>query len=314
MENNQIILGAGGSFGNCLANELRKYTNSVYLFSRNPKKVNEHDNIIKGNLLNAKQTENALKTMSVAYLVAGLAYSTKVWERDWLVIVKNVLTGCLKYNVALVFLDNTYMYDPLCFNNLTENTPSTAVSKKGTVRISIENLLKEEMLKGRINIQIVRSADFYGKNVKNSMFNEVVIKNVVANKKAYWFISGDKRHSFTLVNDAASATALLGNTNGAYNQVWHLPTDNAYTVDEILKKIETITGKTIKVQFVSRFLTSMLSFFIPAVKESKEMLYQFDRDYIFSSKKFETTFRISPTTIDKGLEEILRNQTSNAKT
>ncbi len=307
MINNQVILGAGGSFGKTLATQLKKYTNSIYLFGRNPVKINMEDTLIKGDLLDAIQTENTLQNMDIAYLVVGLKYNTKIWQRDWLAIVKNVLAGCIKHNVALVFLDNVYMYDPIHFNNLTEDTASKIVSKKGAVRVAIENLLKNEMKKRNINIQIVRSADFYGKDVKNSMFNEVVIKNILANKKANWFIDANKKHSLTLVEDAAKATAFLGNTNSAYNQVWHLPTDKAYTVNELVQKINLITGKTAKIQVASRFLTSILGLFIPAVKESKELLYQLDRDYEFSSKKIEEAFGILPTSIDESLTTNLKN-------
>ena len=41
-----------------------------------------------------------------------------------------------------------------------------------------------------------------------------------------WFINADKYHSFTFTPDAAKAIAILGNTPDAYNQVWHLPTDD----------------------------------------------------------------------------------------
>jgi nucleoside-diphosphate-sugar epimerase len=308
MRNNQIILGAGGSFGKVLASELKKYTNAIYLFGRNPMKVNIEDELIKGNLLNATQTENALENMDVAYLIVGLKYNTKIWERDWLIIVKNVIEGCRKHNVALVFLDNVYMYDPNNFNNLTEDTPNKIVSRKGAVRVAIANLLIEEIQKRVINIQIVRSADFYGKDVENSMFNEVVVKNILANKKVNWFIDANKKHALTLVDDAAKATALLGNKNSAYNQIWHLPTDKAYTINELLKKIEHLTGKPTKIQIASRFFTIILSWFIPAVKEGKELLYQFDRDYEFNSKKFETTFGILPTSTDEGLATIFNNE------
>jgi hypothetical protein len=36
MRNNQIILGSGGTIGTLLAKDLKKYTNNIRLFSRNP--------------------------------------------------------------------------------------------------------------------------------------------------------------------------------------------------------------------------------------------------------------------------------------
>jgi nucleoside-diphosphate-sugar epimerase len=305
VRNNQIILGAGGSIGTALAKDLKQYTNEIYLFARNPKKVNENDILIKGNLLDTAQTVNALQNMDVAYLVVGLPYETKIWERDWMKIALNVLDGCVQHNVALVFIDNVYMYDPACFDNLTEDTAIKSVSKKGAVRAAVANLLLEEMNREDIKIIIARSSDFYGKDAAQSMFNEVIVKRILAGKKANWFIDANKKHSLTLVEDAAKALALLGNTNSAYNQVWHLPTDKAYTANELVQKISVITDKPAKLQVASSKFISFLKWFIPAVKESEELLYQFERDYVFNSSKFQHAFDMKPTPIQKGLEEMI---------
>jgi nucleoside-diphosphate-sugar epimerase len=305
MRNNQIILGAGGSFGNALAKELTSFTENIILFSRNPKKINDNDILISGDLLNQEQTANALKNIDVAYLVVGIPYNTKIWERDFIKIVQNVLTSCKIHKVPLVFLDNVYMYDPEYFDELDEDTPYKIVSKKGAVRTAIARIIDEEIKNNEINILVARSADFYGKDVKNSMFNEQVIKRIQAGKKANWFLDANKKHSLTLVSDAAKALALLGNKNSAYNQVWHLPTYSAYTANELVQKISKITGKPAKIQVISRFLISILSWFIPPVKESLELLYQYNQDYIFNSSKFELEFNIKPTTIDEGLKQMI---------
>ncbi len=113
-----------------------------------------------------------------------------------------------------------------------------------------------------------------------------------------------KKHSLTLVSDAAKAIALLGNRNSAYNQVWHLPTDKAYTANELITKTSQITGKPAKIQVASRFMISILSWFIPVVKETKELLYQYENDYDFKSIKFENAFKIKATTIDESLRQM----------
>ena len=44
----QTILGANGTIGSLLADELIKYTDRIRLVSRNPKKVNETDELFSG--------------------------------------------------------------------------------------------------------------------------------------------------------------------------------------------------------------------------------------------------------------------------
>jgi nucleoside-diphosphate-sugar epimerase len=312
MRNNQIILGAGGTIGTLLAKDLKKYTNAVRLFSRNPKKINEDDVLISGNLLDKEQTIKALQDIDVAYLLVGLEYNTKVWERDFLKIVQNVVDACKINKTTLVFFDNAYIYDSEYFEELNEETPITIVSKKGAVRVAISDLLLKEMKNSDINVMIVRSADFYGVNIKNSMFNEVVINRIIQGKKANWFLDANKKHSLTFVEDASKATAMLGNINSAYNQVWHLPTDVAYTANELVQKISSITGKPAKIRVASRLMITILGWFIPAIKETKELLYQYDRDYEFKSNKFQNAFGIKPTPIEQVLCKIIKNHNSNS--
>ncbi len=303
---NQIILGAGGSIGRCLAKELKHYNATVSLYGRNPEKINEDDIIIRGNLLDKEQTVQALAGMDIAYLVVGLPYKTATWQKDWPVIMENVLQACITHKVRLVFFDNVYMYDPAFFSNLTEDTPLKPVSGKGVVRASIASMVTDAIARGRIQALIARSADFYGPGNNQSMFNEMVIKKILQGKKPNWFLNMDKKHALTLVEDAARATALLGNTDAAYNQVWHLPTDKALTASQLIGMVNSISGHSAKVLLTSKSMARLLGYFIPIVKESREILYQYDRDYVFNSSKFEHSFGLKATPIRDGIKKTIR--------
>ena len=106
--------------------------------------------------------------------------------------------------------------------------------------------------------------------------------------------------------DAAKATAKLGNTESAYNQVWHLPTaSNPLTGKEWIDSIATGMGVEPKYQVVTKFQAKTLGIFLPVMGELSEMMYQYDRDYIFDSSKIEKAFDFTPTTYQNGIEEII---------
>ena len=46
----QTILGANGTIGSVLASELRSYTDKIRLVSRNPRKVNDSDELFPADL------------------------------------------------------------------------------------------------------------------------------------------------------------------------------------------------------------------------------------------------------------------------
>jgi nucleoside-diphosphate-sugar epimerase len=301
----QVILGAGGAIAKDLAKELKNFTPKVRLVSRNPQKINETDELYPGDLTNGQFVEKAVKGADVAYLTVGLPYRLKIWKNQWPVIMRNVISACKKHKCKLVFFDNMYLYDAEKLNPMIEETEVNPPSKKGKVRAQIVQMLMHEVETGKINALVARAADFYGPGISNSMFNETVVKNLKAGKKANWFCSLQYKHNFTYTPDAAKATALLGNTENAYGEVWHLPTVPAQTMQEWIEATAHELKVKPKTMVVSRFLLGILGLFNPLMREMKEMLYQYDRDYEFDSSKFETVFNIKPTPAKKALKQII---------
>ncbi|MEQ8424488.1 MAG: NAD-dependent epimerase/dehydratase family protein [Cyclobacteriaceae bacterium] len=303
----QTILGANGVIANNLAKSLPQHTDNIRLVSRNPKKVNETDHVFKADLLNAEQTSNAIKGSDVTYLTAGIPYRTDLWRKQWPIMMQNVIDGCKRHNSKLVFFSNVYPYG-MVDGWMKEDTPFNPCSRKGEVRAKIEETLLGEVKEGNIKAQIVRAADFYGPHTPLSYLKVMVFDNMAKNKKAQWLLTDTIRHSFTFTPDAGVATATLGNTETAYNQVWHIPTDrNVPTGKEFIE----MTAKAFRVSpnymVVKKWMLQLLGIVNSDVKEMIEMLYQSDRDYLFDSSKFESQFNYNPTTYQSGLEETARS-------
>lgn len=275
----QTILGANGTIASVMAKELKNYTDQIRLVSRNPKKVNETDELFPADLSDASQVEKAIAGSEVVYLMVGFDYNIKVWQEKWPKLMLATIDACKKHNAKLVFFDNVYMYDPKSIPFMTEESPLNPSSKKGMVRMEIAEMLFNETKTGGLNGLIARAADFYGPNNKKSFLIETVYKNFAKKKAANWFMDCTKKHSFTYTPDAAKATALLGNTPEAYNQVWHLPTDkNVLTGNELIALFATEMGVTNKVQVMPMWMLKILGLFIPFLREMPEMMYQYNQD------------------------------------
>lgn len=303
----QVILGAGGAIGNELAKELRTYTEVIRLVGRNPQKVNGDDELFVADLTQKEQVKKAVKGADVAYLTVGLPYKINVWKMQWPLVMSNVIEACKKYKTKLVFFDNIYMYNPEKLNPMTEETDILPSSKKGKVRAQIAQMVLDEINSGKLKALIARSADFYGPGINNSVLIETVFKNLKAGKKANWFCSTKFNHNFTYTPDAAKATALLGNTDSAYGQIWHLPTTEPMTGHQWIEAFAKELGVQPKTMVVPKFLISMMGIFNPIMKEFVEMLYQYDRDYDFDSSKFETVFKVKPTPIESAITKIVNS-------
>ena len=299
----QTILGANGAIANNLVKTLPTYTNQIRLVSRNPKKVNPSDDVMSADLLNAEQTNKAVAGSKIAYLTAGLPYTTKVWTEQWPVVMKNVISACKMHNTKLVFFSNVYPYGKVS-GWMTEDTPFNPCSKKGEVRAKIEETLLSEVKNGNLNAMIVRGADFYGPNTPLSFTDAMLLKNFAAGKKAQWMLNDHTKHSFTYTPDAGKATALLGNTESAYNQVWHAPTDrNVLTGKQFIEMAAKAFGVKSNYMVLPKWMIRMAGLFDANIKEAVEMLYQSEADYLFDSSKFDKAFNFKTTPYQEGIAE-----------
>ncbi len=306
----QTILGANGTIGTLLAKELKAYTDRIRLVSRHPKKINDTDELFPADLSDSGQVEKAVAGSDTVYLVVGFDYVLKTWQDKWPKLMRATIDACIKHNAKLVFFDNVYLYGITEIGHMTEESTINPPSKKGKVRKDIAEMLMNEAKAGKLKALIARSADFYGPDNDKSILIETVFKNIRKGKRANWFIDAGKKHSFTYTPDAAKATAILGNTPDAYGQVWHLPTDkNTLTGNEIIALFNTEMNTGKKAMVLPMFMLKILGLFIPIMREMPEMMYQYDRDYIFDSSKFEKRFQFQITSYSQGVKEIVASAT-----
>jgi len=303
----QTILGSSGVIGTELAKSLTKYTDKIRLVSRKPKRVNQNDQLVNADLTNAQQVLSAIEGSDVVYLTVGIQYKISEWQKQWPMIMKNVIDACKIHKSKLVFFDNVYTYG-LVKGWMKEDTLVNPVSKKGEVRAQIGQMIMSEVERGNLDAIIARAADFYGPDTPLSFATVTVFNNLKKGKKAQWFLDANKKHSMTFTPDAGKATALLGNTNTAYNQIWHLPTDkNALTGKEFIEIAAKEFGAKPDFMVLKKWMIQMVGYFVPVVKESIEMLYQNEYDYLFDSSKFEKAFNYVPTSYKDGIAATVKS-------
>jgi nucleoside-diphosphate-sugar epimerase len=304
----QTILGSGGGIGVPLARELKHYTDQIRLVSRNPKKVNETDQLFAADVSDLNQVDKAIAGSGVVYVTIGFEYNLKVWRRTWPSFMEQVISSCIKHNAKLVFFDNVYMYDKSSIPFMTETSPVNPPSEKGKVRKQLREMILNEVEKGKLTALIAKAADFYGPDNKNSALKIMVIDNLLKGKKAQVFGNQDKIHTYTYTPDAAKATAILGNTQDAYNQEWHVPTTKEkLTTQDWIRLIAAQLGTEPKIQVVPLFMVQLLGIFVPVMREFPEMMYQYEQDYIFDSSKFEERFGFRATSPMDGVKTLIES-------
>lgn len=301
----QTILGANGAIGIELTRELTKYTTNIKLVSRNPKKVNPTDTLFPADLTQEENIFKAVKGSSIVYITIGFPYKTKIWRQNWLPFIQSVIDACLKYNSKLVFFDNVYAIGGDHVKHITEESPISPTSKKGEIRAEIDKLILKNINENNLQAIIARAPDFFGGTSRaNSIIMNLVYDRFIKGKKAQWFCNAEKVHSYGYVPELAKGTAMLGNTEQAYNQIWNLPTDPLkITGKEWIQLFAHEMKCEPKYSIVPNWLIKGLGIFVPMMAEIAEMNYQYDRDYYFDSSKFNKFFKYDPTSNELAVKQ-----------
>lgn len=309
----QTILGANGQIGEELARELKKnYTPDIRIVSRNAVKVNDTDTVFSADLSDREKASEAIKGSEIAYFTLGMPMNTELWERQFEIILRNVIDACKIHGTKLVFFDNTYMY-PQDSRVLTEQTPFAPVGRKGKVRQGMADMLLKEIKTGQISAVICRAPEFYGPGKTQSITNTLIFDAISNHKKLKVPLRDDTKRSLIWTPDASRATALIGNTEDAYGQTWHLPVDqDKLTYRQFIELTSQIYGRELKYSVIPQFIFKIGALFNKQAKELLELLPRYGHDNIFDDSKFRKRFpHFAVTSYREGIKQIKEEQQKN---
>jgi nucleoside-diphosphate-sugar epimerase len=297
------ILGAGGAIGNNLLDLLTQNGEQVRLVSRKYRPA-ENAESVEANVLDKSDLAEALRGSGLVYLLVGIDYSASSWEIHWPVIMENVISVCAEQQIPLIFFDNIYMYG-LVEGEITESTPFQPNSRKGKVRANIASMLLDAVQSGKIKALIARSADFYGPHsAQVSFLHQLVLGRHMHGKKAQWMVNPNMPHTFTYTPDAAKALYILAKDESAFGKTWHLPSSTpSLTGEELIQLSAVVCNAPSGTQVISKLMMRVLGIFVPVLRESIEMLYQYERPYHFNSQAFQKKYGFNPTPYQKGIQE-----------
>ncbi|MFD2904275.1 NAD-dependent epimerase/dehydratase family protein [Sphingobacterium anhuiense] len=311
----QTILGANGQIGEELARELkRNFTSDIRIVSRDAKKVNDTDEVFSADLSIREKAIEAVKGSEIAYFTLGLPISSDLWEKQFPLILRNVIDACKINGTKLVFFDNTYMY-PQDDRVLTEETAFAPVGRKGRVRREMAEMVLTEIESGELEAVICRAPEFYGPGKTQSITNTLIFNNIKEGKKLKVPLRANKKRSLIWTPDASRATALIGNTPDAFGETWHLPVDKSHpTYKEFIQMASGIYGRELKYSVVPKLMFKIGAFFNKSVKELLELLPRYEHDNIFDDSKFRKKFPdFQVTSYKQGINIIKDEQLSGNK-
>jgi nucleoside-diphosphate-sugar epimerase len=295
-----VIIGASSALSRSIAKVLAEQNEPVRALIRNKQKAQKlysdlpNVELIEGDAYNRSDVENALKDASMLYYCVNVPYPQ--WKKEVRELLSVSIGAALKHKAKLVFPGNVYVYGHAKSNPVKENHPFTAHTRKGKIRIEMEQMLSDAAVKSGLKYTIVRMPDFYGPYVING-FSEKIFVNALRGEKLQWVGDLDIPIEFIFIEDAGKAMVLAGSSDKSNGRMFNVPGANITTARAFLHEVMCQSKKGSKIATISfKFIIAFAGLFNSMIREFREMMYLKQETFLLDGALFKATFGTIPAT------------------
>ena len=278
--NNVLVLGATGGIGGEVARQLRDTGWQVRALKRGAAKSGERkDGItwLSGDALNRQDVLEAAQGCSViVHAVNPPGY--RRWSQLVLPMVDNTIAAAIAQRATIVLPGAVYNYGPDAFPVVTENSPQHPATRKGAIRVKLEQHLFEASRRGA-RVLIVRAGDFFGPRAGNSWFSQGLVKPARPVKTVSCPGGRGIGHQWSYLPDVArTMVELLARREmldpfASFHMAGHWDADGTQMSAAIRRVVSRHTGGEPRVVAFPWWLVTLASPFVATFREMREMRY-----------------------------------------
>lgn len=295
-----LITGFTGGIGRATAKELTESGHIVKALVRSVEKGKKYAaglkniELIQGDAANANDLLKAAE--GCTHFVYGINIPYNNWEEKAISMLETSLKVAAEKKLRFVFPGNVYVYGRASSNPVAETHPFSPHTKKGKIRVQMENLIKKYAQEKGFDYTIVRMPDFYGPFVVNG-FSEQMFINALKGKTLTWIGDPSVKTEYIFIEDGGIAMAEAGLSDNGKNAEFNIPAYEPVKTGDFVQKIADMGGKNSKKQIMnSDLIFGIMGLFNPLVKEVKEMLYLKREELLLDGSLYKSTFGNIPRT------------------
>jgi nucleoside-diphosphate-sugar epimerase len=300
-----VVFGTGAVGMSVMDELIRRGPRRVRMVNRSGRaRVPDGVEVVGGDATDEAFAREASEGASVVYFALNPPYDK--WPELFPPLQAGVIEGAASAGAKLVAMENLYMYGPTGGRPLTEDLPYAPNTRKGSVRAIMSEELMEAHTSGRVRVAIGRASDSFGPRVLVSAAGEQVFGRAVDGKSAQLAGDPDQPHTYTYAPDVGRGLVILGEREEALGQAWHLPSPETLTTREFVEMIFEEVGKPARVQAAPKILLRAIGLFNPGIRETIEMLYEFEEPFVVDDSKFEEAFGEQATPLRESIRGTVR--------
>jgi nucleoside-diphosphate-sugar epimerase len=283
----QLVLGSTGSIGSAIVNELTASGKPVRALVRSRPKANKVLNnpdkveLVEGSAEDLQSLNRAFDGVDLFYNCLNLPYPQ--WS-GLPQIHGKILEAAHKAKARMVFPGNVYIYGHTQAEKVGESYPRNPCSRKGRIRLELEDTFMRHSREGSVPCVIVRFPDYYGPN--SSSITDGIFRSALNNKRARWFGKLDVMHEFIFISDAAKAMIMASDRPDAFGQDFNVPGPEPIRVRDWINLVFKEAGFEPKMTGTSRMFVRLAGIFNGVAREFEEMQYLTEEPLILDGAKF----------------------------
>lgn len=308
-----LVLGATGGIGGEVARQMRAAGWEVCALTRDVDKARRENagfSWIKGDALNRQEVLAAAHGCAViVHAVNPPGYRN--WAELVMPMIDNTVAAAIAEGATIVLPGTVYNFGPDAFPVLHEDSPQHPQTRKGAIRVQLEQRLQQASRQGA-RVLIVRGGDFFGARVANNWFAQGLVKPGkpvhavsypgapgVAHQWAY--LPDVARTMLELIERRASLDAFA-----RFHMAGHVDTDGTQMTQAIQRVVLRRTGHQPRVGRFPWWLMKLIAPFVVTVREMLEMRYLWQTPLLLDNRRLVAALGQEPhTPLEQAVEATL---------
>ncbi len=283
-----LVLGATGSFGSVMAAELAAKGWHVRALQRDPvdakKQLPELPvEWVAGDAMQANDVAKAAENASLIVHAVNPPHYQR-WRELALPMLENSIAAAREQNARLVLPGVVYNYGPDAGELVADSAPQNPLTRKGQVRVEMENLLAES----GVRVLIVRAGDFFGGRGMSAWF-QYIFKAGKPLRSMMYLGRHDIVHEWAYLPDMVRAIVqLLAHEQELQRFERFNFSGYQLTGDQFIAAVRTVSGRAdLPVRHLPWFLIKIAALFASMPRELLEMRYLWQRPLLMDGTRLD---------------------------
>ncbi|ROM59557.1 hypothetical protein BK648_00205 [Pseudomonas poae] len=275
-----LVVGATGGIGGEVARQLAAAGWDVRALTRDVDKARRQNpglTWLKGDALNRQEVLAAARGCEViVHAVNPPGYRN--WAGLVLPMIDNTIAAAIAEGTTIVLPGTVYNFGPDAFPVLHEDSPQHPQTRKGAIRVQLEQRLLDASQQGA-RVLIVRAGDFFGARAANSWFSMGLLKPGQPVTKVSYPGARGLLHQWAYLPDVACTMVKLLERRAtleafaSFHLAGHVDTDGTQMSAAIQRVVLRRTGRLPRVRAFPWWLLTLAAPFVVTFREMQEMRY-----------------------------------------